>query len=47
MINNSGKQKNIKVGINSKKGINSIGIPTISGTGAETSRTCVLINKKI
>ena len=28
------------------KGIYKIGIPTISGTGAESSRTCVMINKK-
>lgn len=28
------------------KGIYKIGIPTISGTGAESSRTCVLLNKK-
>ncbi len=27
-------------------GIYKIGLPTISGTGAETSRTCVLMNKK-
>ena len=29
-----------------KKGIYKIGIPTISGTGAETSKTCVLIDYK-
>lgn len=47
MINNSGKTEKYQ-GWDKipKKGINSIGIPTISGTGAETSRTCVLINKK-
>ncbi len=28
------------------KGLFSIGIPSISGTGAESSRTCVLLNKK-
>ena len=28
------------------KGIFTIGIPSISGTGAESSRTCVLLNKK-
>lgn len=29
-----------------KKGVYKIGIPTLSGTGAEASRTCVLSNKK-
>ncbi len=29
-----------------KPGIYKIGIPTISGTGAESSRTCVMMNKK-
>ncbi len=29
-----------------RKGVFKIGIPTISGTGAESTRTCVLINKK-
>lgn len=29
-----------------KPGIYKIGVPTISGTGAEASRTCVLLNKK-
>ena len=29
-----------------KKGVFKIGIPTISGTGSESSRTCVLINSK-
>ena len=28
------------------KGLFTIGIPSISGTGAESSRTCVLLNKK-
>ena len=28
------------------KGIYSIGIPSLSGTGAESSKTCVLLNKK-
>ncbi len=28
-----------------QKGIFKVGIPTLSGTGAETSRTCVLMNK--
>lgn len=29
-----------------KTGIYKIGVPTISGTGAESSRTCVMMNKK-
>ena len=29
-----------------RKGVYKIGIPTVSGTGAESSRTCVLINQK-
>ena len=28
------------------KGIYKIGIPTLSGTGSESTRTCVMINKK-
>ena len=29
-----------------KPGVFKIGIPTLSGTGAESSRTCVLTNNK-
>mgnify|MGYP001233976572 CR=1 FL=1 len=45
MLNNFGKTSKYQGwNLPSKKGIYKIGIPTISGTGAESSRTCVLVN---
>lgn len=47
LITNHGKAEDYQGwDLLTKKGIYKIGIPTISGTGAESSRTCVMINKK-
>ncbi len=47
LIANGGKAENYQGwDLLRKPGIYKIGIPTISGTGAETSRTCVLLNKR-
>ena len=47
MLTNKGKTSNYQGwDLANKKGVYKIGIPTISGTGAESSRTCVLINSK-
>lgn len=47
MLTNPGKAENYQGwDLVQNKGIYKIGIPTISGTGAESSRTCVLTNKR-
>lgn len=47
MITNPGKAEDYQGwDLVKNPGIYKIGIPTISGTGAEASRTCVLMNKK-
>lgn len=47
MLTNSGKAEDYQGwDLVLNKGIYKIGIPTISGTGAESSRTCVLTNKQ-
>ena len=47
LLNNSGSSKKYQGwDLLKRKGIYKIGIPTISGTGAEASRTCVLMDFK-
>lgn len=47
MLTNSGNSSNFQGwDLLKKPGVYKIGIPTISGTGAESTRTCVLIDKK-
>ena len=47
LFNNNGKAEDYQGwDLVKNKGVFKIGIPTISGTGAETSRTCVMINPK-
>ncbi len=46
LITNGGKAEDYQGwDLVKKPGVYKIGIPTISGTGAETSRTCVMMNK--
>ena len=47
LLTNEGKAENYQGwDLLEKKGVFSIGIPSLSGTGSESSRTCVLLNTK-
>ena len=46
LLTNEGKAEDYRAGLVKKKGVYKIAIPTLSGTGAEATRTCVMINKR-